>query len=149
MLRATGIVLLFALSITVPATAARAELAAWDQTKVTALASDLAESAQGLQGALRRQPPPTLGQPGRRAFWTLRDEMQGIVAASRRLHSALSSGAGQEETYPIYRRILRNARRAARETRRIQLGDPVPQKIEAIADTIRALRPFYEEEAPL
>ena len=149
MLRSTAIVLLFAFSIAAPATAARAELADWDQAKVTALANGLAEAAQGLQGALRRQPPPTLGQPGRHAFWTLRDEMQGIVAASRRLHSALSSGEGQNETYPTYRRILRNARRAARETRRIQLGDPIPEKIEAIADAIRALRPFYEEEAPL
>jgi hypothetical protein len=149
MLRSSAIVLLFAFSIAAPATAARAELADWDQAKVTALANDLAEAAQGLQGALRRQPPPTLGQPGRHAFWTLRDEMQGIVAASRRLHSALSSGEGQNETYPTYRRILRNARRAARETRRIQLGDPIPEKIEAIADAIRALRPFYEEEAPL
>ncbi len=149
MLRSTAIVLLFAFSIAAHATAARAELTDWDQTKVTALANDLAEAAQGLQGALRRQPPPTLGQPGRHAFWTLRDEMQGIVAASRRLHSALSSGEGRDETYPTYRRILRNARRAAREIRRIQLGDPIPEKIEAIADAIRALRPFYEEEAPL
>jgi len=149
MIRATAIALLCAFSITVPATAARAALADWDQGKVTALANDLVEAAQGLQGALRRQPPPTLGQPGRRAFWALRDEMQGIVAASRRLHAAVSSGAGQDETYPTYRRILRSARRAARETRRIQLGQPIPEKIEAIAGAIRALRPFFDEEAPL
>jgi hypothetical protein len=75
--------------------------------------------------------------------------MQGITSASRRLHSTLAGGAGRDETFPTYRRVLRSARRAARENRRIMLKDPVPGKIGAVADALKALRPLYDEEPPL
>lgn len=140
------LVLAFGLGAPQPASA---ELQEWDQKQVTSLAVDLLTASQAFQGALRREPPRTLGQPGRRAFWTLRDEMQGIVAAARRFHSMLEGGSGQEETYPVYRRILRNARRAARETRRLDLGGQLPAKIEAIAQALRSLRPFYDAEPPI
>ncbi len=136
-------------ALLLPAPRVGAELLEWNQEKVTAAASALLEAAEGLRGALQRQPSPTLGQPGQRAFWALRDEMQGITSASRRLQANLSAGAGRDETFPTYRRILRSARRAARENRRLMLKDPVPAKIAAVADALKALRPFYEEEAPL
>ena len=144
MARSTTLVLLTLVLLAAPD--ARAELAAWNQEKVTAIADDVSQAAQALRGALRRKPPRSLGQPGVRAFWRLRDEMQVIVSSSRRLHDALSQGAGMEETYPIYRRLLRTARRAYRATRQIGLGKPVPEKIGATADAIRRIRPFYEED---
>jgi hypothetical protein len=149
MTRSTTLGLLFLAPALLAAPDARAELATWNQEKVTAIAEEISHAAQALRGALRRQPPSTLGQPGRRAFWALRDEMQVIVSSSRRLHDALSQGETMEETYPVYRRLLRTARRADRETRQIGLGKPVPGKIDAIADAIRRIRPYYEEDPPL
>jgi hypothetical protein len=54
-----------------------------------------------------------------------------------------------EETFPTYQRLLSTARRAERESRRIALKEPVPTHIEAAADAIRRIRPFYEEEPSL
>ncbi len=147
--RSTTLAALILAPLLLAAPEARAALTAWDQAKVTAVAQEISEAAQALQAALRREPPRTLGQPGRRAFWSLRDEMQSIVSTSRRLHDALSQGAGMEETYPTYRRLLRTARRAGRETHRIGLGEPVSGKIDAVAEAIRRVRPFYEEDPPL
>ena len=125
------------------------ELATWDQGKVTAIAEEIAQAARALRDTLRRQPPPTLGQAGKRAFWSLREEMQVLDSASRRLHRALADGAGLEETYPTYRRLLTTARRAEREARRVALGEPALGRIYAAADAIRRIRPFYEAESPL
>jgi hypothetical protein len=127
-----------------------AELATWDQEKVTAIAGDLSQAAQELRDALRRVPAPTVGgRPGRRAFFALREEVQVLASASRRLHTALGEGAGLDETYPTYRRLLVTARRGERELRRVGLGEPVSGKIKETADAIRRIRPFYEAEPPL
>ena len=125
------------------------ELTPWDQAAVTAIAEEIAQAARALRDSLRRQPPPTLGQSGRRSFWALREEMQVLDSASRRLHRALADGAGLDETFPTYRRLLMTARRAEREARRIALGEPTLGRIYAAADAIRRIRPFYEAEPTL
>ena len=147
MVRTTiGFVLLIVFAGVAPA---HSELTAWDQAAVTAAAGELSTAAQELRDALRTQSPPTVGQPGRRAFFRLRDEMQALVSASGRLHRALEGGAGQEETFPTYQRLLSTARRAERETRSIGLGEPVTSKIAAAADAIRRIRPYYEDAPSL
>ena len=142
--------LFLAVALVGASTAHGADLATWDQEKVTAIAGDLSQAAQELRDALRREPTPTIGgRPGRRAFFALREEVQVLTSASRRLHSRLGEGAGLDETYPTYRRLLVTARRAERELRRLGLGEPVSGRIEATADAIRRIRPFYEAEPPL
>ena len=126
------------------------ELATWDQEKVTAIAGDLAQAAQELRDALSKEPVPTVGgRPGRRAFFVLREEVHFLASGSRRLHDRLSEGAGLDETYPIYRKLLVAARRGGRELWRMGLGEPVSGKLDATADAIRRIRPFYEAEPPL
>jgi hypothetical protein len=128
---------------------ARADLSKWDQEKATAAAEQLAEATVALRAGLRATPPATLGQPGRRAFFSLREEVQSLVTTSRRLHQALADGAGMEETYATFRRLVRAARRGARELRRLDLGQDTGAKIDAVADLIRTLRPYYEPEPPI
>jgi Tfp pilus assembly protein PilV len=57
------------------------ELATWNQEKVATIAEEISQTAQALRDTLRRQPPPTLGQSGRHAFWSLREEMQVLVSS--------------------------------------------------------------------
>jgi len=153
MARSTTLVaLLLGLALLSLAGAPRAragELASWDQEKVTAIAEEISQASQALRDTLRRQPSPTLGQSGRHAFWSLREEMQILVSSSRRLHRALADGAGLEETYPTYRRLLNAARRAEREARRIALAEPALGRIYTTADAIRRIRAFYEAEPPI
>ncbi len=90
----------------IAASVATGELLPWDQEKVTAIAAELPPATRALRESLRRQPPPTLGQAGKRAFWRLRDQLRSIESSSRRLHNALLAGEGHEETFPIYRRMI-------------------------------------------
>jgi hypothetical protein len=127
----------------------RADLAEWDQEKVTAVAEELAQAAVSLRNGLRAKPPRTLGQSGRRAFWSLQEEARVIASTSRRLQRALANGAGMEETYPTFRRLVRSGRRAKREMRRVDLGERTLAWVEAVADGVRKLRPYYESEPPI
>ena len=131
------------------ATVANAEIVTWNQEQVTAIAGELFEKTRELRATLRRQPPRTLGQSGRRAFFRLRDEMGTIESASRRLHSALAAGEGREETYPTYRRMILAVRNVAQELRRMDLGEPANGRIQAAAEVLRRLRKYYEEEPPV
>ena len=131
------------------ATLASAELTPWNQEQVTAIAGKLVEATSDLRTTLRQQPPPTLGQPGKRAFHQLRDDVSSIHATAGRLQTALGEGATRDETLPTYRRMISSVRSASDELRRIQLGEPVSGKIEAAAAVLRELRPFYEEEPPI
>ena len=140
--------LLSMVALLVTATLASAELTPWTQEEVTAIAAELAETTTDLRDALRRQPPPTLGQPGKRAFHQLRDDLASIQATARRLHNSLAEGATREETLPTYQRLNSSVRRAADELRRMQLGEPAAGKVQAAAEVLRRLRPYYEEEPP-
>ena len=129
---------------------ARAELAKWDQEKVTTVAKELAEGTVALQQGLRAKPRRSQGEmPGQRAFWSFREEDQVLVSTSRRLQRGLEGGSGMEETYPTFRRLLRTARRAERELRRLDLSEATNDKIDTVADGIRKLRPYFEPEPPL
>ncbi len=150
MSRLTTLTMLVLSTALIGAPTARGDLAAWDQEKVTAIASELAQAAQELRDALAKEPVPlTMGRPGRRAFFSLREDVHLIASASQRLQRALGEGAGLDETYPIYRKILVAARSSQQELWRIPLGESVSGKLEATAEAIRRIRPFYEAEPPL
>ena len=127
------------------ATLASAELTPWNQEQVTAAAAKLTEATADLRTVLRQQPAPTLGQPGKRAFHQLRDDVTSIDQTARRLHTALQGGAGVDETFPTYQRMLSSVRSAQRELRRMQMGEPVASKLQAAGDALRQLQPFYDD----
>jgi hypothetical protein len=127
------------------ATLASAELTPWNQEQVTAAAAKLTEATADLRTVLRQQPAPTLGQPGKRAFHQLRDDVTAIDQTARRLHTALQGGANLDETFPTYQRMLSSVRSAQRELRRLQLGEPVASKLQTTGDALRQLQPFYDE----
>ncbi len=145
----TPLSLLVAIALMLPAALAGAELKPWDQERVTALAGELQQKTHELRNAVRRVPPPTLGQPGQRAFHRLRDELGAIEATARRLHKALAKGATREETFPTYRRLILAVRSASQEVPRLGGGRDDAPRIAATAEVLRQLRQYYEEEPPL
>ena len=138
--------LLSAVALLVTASLVSAELKAWNQEEVTAAAALLTEKTADLRTTLRKQPPPTLGQPGKRAFHQLRDDSTAVDQTARRLHTALKEGGGLDETLPTYQRMLSSVRSAQRELRRLQLGEPVAGKLQAAGDALRQLQPYYDED---
>ena len=141
--------LLVAMVLMLPAAVASAELEPWQQDHVTALAGELRQETQDIRNAVRRISPPTLGQPGRLAFHRLRDELGAIENAARRLHKALVGGATREETFPTYRRLMRSVRSASQELPRLGGGRDDSPKMAAVAEVLRQLLRYYEEESPL
>jgi hypothetical protein len=130
----------------IAASLATAETLPWVQDKVTAIAGELPPATRALRESLRRTPPPTLGQAGKRSFWRIRDQLRSIESTSGRLHNALLAGEGREETLPIYRRMITTVRDAARELNRIPILKPVEEHIETVAGVLKRLRPFYEKD---
>jgi hypothetical protein len=110
---------------------------------------ELAQATVVLRDELRAKPPRTAGQPGRRAFFWLREETRVLASTSRRLQQALADGAGMEETYPTFRQLVRAGRRLSREMRHVDLGQKTLANVAAVADGIRKLRPYYEPEPPI
>jgi hypothetical protein len=150
LVRSTITILSLLLAFTlVDARQARADLQAWDQEKVIAAAKELAAATVTLRNGFRAKPRPTLGQAGRHSFFSLREEVQVLVSTAARLQRSLEGGAGMEETYPTFRRLVRSGRRAKRNVRGVPLGDESLANIEAVAASVRKLRPFYEAEAPI
>lgn len=143
LLRALPVLLLTA-ALVAPG-AARAELAKWNQERVTGISKDLAQSIKELRKALRHQPPPTLGQPGRVSYYELLDTLGSLESASRRLQNGLAAGKGREETYPTYRRLMSGVRDARDLMKRLEMGESVLSKVQPAADALRRLRPYYEE----
>lgn len=137
--------LLLAAALAAPPSAS-AELAKWDQERVTAIAGELANAIKDLRKAVRQVPPPTVGQPGTHSYYELLDTLGGLESASKRLNKALADGKGREETSPTYRRLMRGVRDAQEYARRLELGAPVLDRVAVAGDALRRLRPYYEEE---
>jgi hypothetical protein len=57
--------LLVAITLVLAPVVAVAAVKTWDQERVTALAGELHQQTRDLRAAVRRLPPPTMGQPGR------------------------------------------------------------------------------------
>ena len=127
------------------AVGADAELAAWNQERVTRYAAELEEATKALEEALVRE--PTYVQPAtQRAYYQAREEVRAMHAAARRLHNSLSNGEAQPATRPIFQRIQLLRRNAEEQGRKALIPDHIMQKTGPVGQAIMKLRPYYEEE---
>lgn len=126
---------------------ARAELAAWDQAKVTELATQLETSINGLFDSLRRQPPPTAGNPTRAPYFRLMQEVRQLRNESRFMARALRDGSTQEELVPSWNSMMVTVRRAQDNARRIFAGTDVQQHADAARAALNQLAPYFDPNA--
>jgi hypothetical protein len=138
-------VLPLVLALVAPAPAA-AELAKWDQERVTAIALDLQNATKELRDSFYKVPPPTAGQAGSKSYYELDDTLRSVSGASRRLYKALKDGKGHEQTFPIYRRMMLGVRDARELAQKIGGTEDVLAKAANAGDALRRIRPYYEEE---
>ena len=133
----------------VPGTAV-ADLQAWDQEAVSALASDLAGAIKAVRGAARNE--PTLrdrsNTTGRSAEQYL-DNLRQLETATRRLATRLGNGEDREQTLNVARRIGTLLRNAQENGRRLMLTQPSFDEIDKAVAVIRQLSPFYTDRDPL
>ena len=141
--RFLGACLVLALAhVPFPAASEDAANTAWDQTRVTELAVQLAVTMRDLRGEVRRG---TTGDRGRAPHSRnmLLDQLRVLERETRFLAAELEAGQGFAETLPVAQRIDRILDRAAVNARRMMIPEPVQKRVDEANDLLEELRPFY------
>jgi hypothetical protein len=126
--------------------AVRAELAKWDQTRVTAIAAELAEAVSKASLEVDKQKGSRVDVGKERAYYEFREDMRLAKNTSRHLAKELEGGHGREETYPTFKRLKTLRNDAAENARRADMPDSTVATISAAGELLLRLRPYYEEE---
>lgn len=128
------------------ATSAAAELAAWDQKRVTAMAKELADAVGKASVEADKGKGSRVDVGKERSYYELREDLRLAKNSARHLAKQLESGKGREETYPTYRRLKTIRNDAAENARRAVMPDETVAAITAAGGLMLRLRPYYEEE---
>ena len=144
--RGLAVVCACALAVGLSATA-RAELLAWDQAKVTALAKQLEEKSKALYDSFYKQPPPQLGSGHSHDYRRLKQEVRRIKSEARELANALAKGEGREDTLPIYEQLMEIVRSARDNARRVFTTQDVQARAGDVRQVLNQLAPYYDPDA--
>jgi hypothetical protein len=148
-LRLRGITALCAtLALLLLPTAAFAELAKWDQARVTQIAEELAVALKDLRKEIRATPQIT--DPARqRARYEALEDVRIMTNSSKHLASQLKAGKGRDETSSTWRRLGLLRREFEENARKSLIPDPIMEKILKAGELLIRLTPYYasEEEA--
>jgi len=129
------------------AAGASAELAPWDQAKVTELAKQLAATAADLSDSFRKMPAPTKGSSQQQSHFLLTRQLRDIRRSADALSSALQQGGDRKATLARYQSLMQRVRTARDHARRITAGTEVTQKADAARDILNQMAPFYDANA--
>jgi hypothetical protein len=139
---ALGAVLVLAL-----ASPSHAELAAWDQAKVTALAKQLEENAGALYDTFYKQPPPSVGSGQSQDYRRLKQEVRRVKAEAKELARSLERGDGRDDTLPIYEQLMLEVRDARQMAARVFTTQDVQQRAAAVRQGLNEIAPYYDPDA--
>jgi hypothetical protein len=135
-----------ALALALAPLRASAELANWDQQRVTAIAVELSQAVSVAEEEVDKQKGSRVDVAKERAFYEFREDMRLAKNTARHLARELQAGKGREETYPTFRRLQTLRNDAAENARRAVMPDQTVEKITSAGALLMRLRPYYEEE---
>jgi hypothetical protein len=141
-----GIVAAAAAAFLLAAGAASAELAKWDQPRVTKYAQELATATNELKQALDAVGIQNFAQQN--AMYQVKDTVKVLDNTAGGLAEALKSGKGYEETLPRYKRLKSLQRDAQVEGRSADIPESVFEKVFAAGSALIKLAPYYEDQPP-
>jgi hypothetical protein len=127
---------------------ARAELAAWDQAKVTALGKELVQATDALYETFRKQPPPSVGSMQSDSYHRLKQFVRMLRAVSHEFAGSLEKGEGREQTLTIYDNLMQLTRSARDEAGRVFVAQDVSQRAAAVRRVLNQLGPYYDPDFP-
>jgi hypothetical protein len=133
-----------AVTLSLAAGSAGAELAPWDQGKVTGIAKQLESAAKVLYDTFYKQPVPTVGSGQARAYQRLKQKIRGIRLQANQLAGDLEKGEGQEATLPAYEDLMQLVRSARDDARKVFTTQDVEAKAAAAREQLNALGPYYD-----
>jgi len=124
-----------------------AELAKWDQERVTALGAELKEACDALYETFLKEPEKTVGSGQARDYYRLRQIVRRLKGDARQLSSALAKGEGYDQTLPIYESLMVMVRDARETAKRTFTSNYVLDKASAVGDVLRRIAPYYDPKA--
>ena len=144
----SGRILAFAAAVAVVfgATGAKAEIAKWDQKRVTSIAQQLAVAVGELRESVRKQ-PEVPNSPQRKVRYQALDDLRTLKQVCDNLARDLKAGRGREETYPTYQRLQTIRRDLDGHGRKADVKLDTLNSYAKVADLLRRIGPYYEEEA--
>jgi hypothetical protein len=140
------VLLVLAFAVWVPS-ASYAELAKWDQERVTALAAELTQACNALYDTFLKEPESTIGSGQARDYYRLRQIVRRIKGDAKHLSAALANGEGYEQTLPIYENLMVMVRDAREVAKRTFTSNYVLDKAAATGDVLRRIAPYYDPTA--
>jgi hypothetical protein len=129
------------------AVSARAELAAWDQTQVAALAKQLEAEAKALYDTFYKQPTPALGSGQAQDYRRLKQDVRRVRSEASELSGALAKGEGRDDTLPIYEHLMLKVRDAREAAARVFTTKDVQERASAVRQTLNEISPYYDPDA--
>jgi hypothetical protein len=123
---------------------ARAELAAWDQARVTKYAEELVTATDELRQALDSVGIQNIANANE--MYQVQDTVKLLHTASTGLAAALKNGKGRDETLPRYKRVEVLRRDAEEEGQRADIPENVFDKVFSVGSALLKLRPYYVDE---
>ena len=141
-----GIPIASCLALALSGAPARAELAAWDQAKVTEISKQLVSATQDLYDTFYKQLPPTAGSGQNREFYRLKQVTRVLKTEARELSEQLGKGAGHDETLPSYESLMQMVRTARELGARIFATEDLKQKSTVVRGLLNQLGPYYDPD---
>jgi hypothetical protein len=134
-----------ALALLLLPSAALAELAKWDQARVTQIAEEFAGAMKDLRKEM--QAAPRMTDPARqRALYVAQDDIRIMTNSATLLANKLKAGEGREETFAAWRRLDMLRRDFEENARKAMIEDAIMAKILTAGELLIRLTPYYKAE---
>jgi hypothetical protein len=134
-------------SALVLATPAAAQLAAWDQARVTSIGKQLADAADAWELAIREQPGGEIGSGDADQQFGLVNKARVIREQSRALADHLAKGDGYDKTRDLYRDLKEVMDDTEVIAQRSELDEPTMDAWSKLVDLQRQIAPYYDTKA--
>jgi hypothetical protein len=128
----------------VSATPAAADLAAWDQARVTSIAQDLATASEAWWQALRRQPAFVGDAMDENSLLGKSRVLQEMSAS---LASHTKEGQGHDKTVDQYKSMKEIVDDTEVLAQQAALDEPTMDAWAKVADAMRRIAPYYDPKA--
>lgn len=126
---------------------AGAELASWDQARVTAIAQQLVAAADAWEQAVREQPGGEIGSGDAESEFGLGMKARVLREQSQALAGQLAKGEGHDETRNSYRDMAELIDDTEELAQRSELEAPTMDAWAKLVDAQRQIAPYYDHKA--